>query len=126
MQFTLESVNHSKLVSNYGPGFFEINSDRYTSSICLHGNDIFENWQHGNSRSLSLQNFEQIIEARPEILILGTGKNLEFPKPVLMAELHKKGIVLEAMGTSAACRTYNVLVSERRRVAAALMMIEKE
>ncbi len=125
MKFTLESADNAKLVTNYGPGFFEINRVRFNTGLCLYQDGIFENWNENNPAELSVESFQQILTKQPEILILGTGSSLIFPPPDLIATLHKFGAVLETMDTSAACRTYNVLVSERRRVAAALMLIEK-
>ena len=124
MQFTLETATNAKLVSNYGTGFFDINERRYESSLCLHNNELHENWIHGEPANLSLADFSPILDASPEILILGTGRDHIFPPTILLAELHKKGIVLETMNSSTACGTYNILVSERRRVAAALMLIK--
>ena len=124
MQFTLETANHAKQVSNYGTGFFDINERRFESSLCLHNNELHENWLHPEPAELTLADFTSVLEARPEILILGTGRDLIFPPAALMADLHKQGIVLETMNSSAACGTYNILVSERRRVAAALMLIK--
>jgi uncharacterized protein len=59
-----------------------------------------------------------------EVVLLGTGRQQRFPSMQLMAALSRKGIGLEPMDTAAACRTYNVLMSEDRRVAAALLLIE--
>ena len=125
MQFTLESNDQSKLVSHYGPGFFDINERRYETSLCLHAAAVIAPWEHGEAKSLTIESFSRILESSPEILILGTGENMIFPTPALMAGLQLHGTVLETMSSSAACRTYNVLASERRRVAAALMLIQK-
>ncbi|MCB1757982.1 MAG: Mth938-like domain-containing protein [Gammaproteobacteria bacterium] len=124
MQFTLETVSHAKVFTSYGEGFLEIDHQRYNSGLCLHGNTVFDDWQETDPKKLTVESLRQLIDLRPEILILGTGKRLVFPAPRLLAELHKLGVALETMDTSAACRTYNILVSERRRVAAALMLID--
>ena len=124
MQFTLESNDQSKLVSHYGPGFFDINERRFETSLCLHPTAVIAPWEHGEVNSLNQDSFGELLEISPEILILGTGKDMTFPAPALMASLQSRGIVLETMSSSAACRTYNVLASERRQVAAALMLIE--
>jgi uncharacterized protein len=60
----------------------------------------------------------------PELLILGTGRRQRFPRAELLAPLAEAGIGWEVMDTGAACRTYNILMSEGRNVAAALLMIE--
>jgi uncharacterized protein len=58
---------------------------------------------------------------RGEFLLLGTGAALAFPSPAFRAEIDRRGLGLEAMDTSAACRTYNVLVAEARMFTAALL-----
>ena len=63
------------------------------------------------------------LALQPEILLIGTGRRLVFPAHSLYAELFRKGIGLEVMDTTAACRTYNILLSEGREVVAALFMI---
>jgi len=69
---------------------------------------------------------QPLLKDKPEILIFGSGTNHHFPAPKLVAELASRGTALETMTTSAACRTYNVLVAEFRDVCAALMPIEVE
>jgi uncharacterized protein len=61
------------------------------------------------------------IELAPEVIVLGTGPNQQFPSPGLIAEVLRMGIGMEVMDTRAACRTYNILASEYRRVVAALL-----
>ncbi|MCP4126357.1 MAG: hypothetical protein GY753_04760, partial [Gammaproteobacteria bacterium] len=58
----------------------------------------------------------------PQLVILGTGEEQQFPQPALYALLLNQGVGVEVMTTPAACRTYNILVSEGRRVAAALLL----
>ena len=72
---------------------------------------------------LELSHFEQLRELGVELVILGTGKKLSFPHPSIMASMLSKRVGLEVMDTAGACRTYNFLVSDGRKVAAALFMI---
>jgi len=67
---------------------------------------------------------EQIMSLDPEIVILGTGRELHFPAESITRPLAENNIGLEIMDTGAACRSYNFLVGEGRRVVAALLMIE--
>lgn len=123
MQFNLESAKNRKLVSNYGPGYIEIAQQRYETGLLLFENSVIPDWTETDPKALSIESFEPILDKQPSILILGTGSKLVFPEPSVIAGLFKYQVVLETMTTSAACRTYNVIASEGRCVAAALMII---
>ncbi len=124
MQFNLETADNAKLFTNYGSGFIEIDGKIYRCGVCLHGNNVISNWNETDPKSLNIACFTDVLVAKPEILVLGTGRQLIFPDPRLLVNLQKQGTVIETMATDAACRTYNILASERRKVAAALMLIE--
>jgi uncharacterized protein len=72
---------------------------------------------------LSPKHLRQILEMEPEIVILGTGARIHFPDPALLAQCQQASVGMEVMDTGAACRTYNVLASEGRKVCAAFMRI---
>jgi uncharacterized protein len=126
MKFKLESSTQN-LISHYGRGSISVNGQAYTGSLIITPTGLLENWYDGNAAELSLSHFQPLINLEQdeptEIIILGTGTDHVFPPMKLMAELHSRGIALEVMNTRAACRTYSVLVSEQRPVAAALMPI---
>ena len=69
-----------------------------------------------------MQHFDSLIQRTPEIIILGTGSRHQFPDHSLLSQLTKKSIGIEIMDTKACCRTYNILVEEGRRVAAAVLI----
>ncbi|HEY8521255.1 MAG TPA: Mth938-like domain-containing protein [Gammaproteobacteria bacterium] len=77
-------------------------------------------WDVAGPHALAAADLAPAIELEPEVILVGTGAELLLPDVGLMAELAAQGIGLEIMSTPAACRTYNVLVNERRRVVAAL------
>ena len=83
---------------------------------------LITDWTPVNTDDLTADHFEELIEFEPEVVILGTGEHLHFPHPSVTAELLTQGIGVEVMDTSAACRTYNVLLSEGRQVVAALLL----
>jgi len=66
--------------------------------------------------------FDALIEIAPEVVVFGSGARLRFPHPRLLAKLSQQRIGVETMDFGAACRTYNILMSEGRRVAAALLI----
>lgn len=129
MKFHLETSGPN-LVSHYGPGLISINGKDYHTNILITRNQVLENWFEGEPSHLQMNHFDSLLQAtreeRPEIIVLGTGEQHIFPSFQLMAELKAEGMALEVMNTRAACRTYSVLVSEYRSVAAALLQIPDE
>lgn len=83
-------------------------------------------WPVASIADLSIESLAAVTacEPRPEILLIGCGKSAAMIPPALRQALREQRIVIDAMSTGAACRTYNVLLSEERRVAAALMAVE--
>ncbi len=94
-----------------------------TSSFILTPNQIIEQWQYSAVSEWSLESFKPLISQQPELVILGTGKNLSFPDHEALQSFHQAGIGVEVMNTASACRTFNVLVSENRFVVAGLLII---
>lgn len=83
---------------------------------------LIEDWQVEDPQNLTREDFAPILKQDIEILILGTGKRIHFPDPKIQLELQNHGMGLEVMATAAACRTYNFLVSDQRKVAMALFL----
>jgi uncharacterized protein len=108
-------------VTAYGPGFVEINKVRYTSAVLLTPERV---------EPVAVDAFERLAEAdfsrlralQPEVALLGTGATQRFAQPHLVRPLTDARIGLEAMTTPAACRTYNILMAEGRKVAALLLV----
>jgi uncharacterized protein len=113
-------------IRSYGPGTIKINDVVYTASVLLAPEDIVTDWPPQVFADLDTGHFEPIVAVRPEVVLLGTGARLQFPPPAVLAPLARAGIGVEVMSTAAACRTYNILAGDGRRVAAALLMIEKD
>ncbi len=79
-------------------------------------------WFEGPLESLTEAHMARLADARPEIVLLGSGAAFRFPPPAVLAPLYRAGIGVEVMDTRAACRTFNILRSEGRRVYAALVV----
>ena len=94
--------------------------ERRASSVVVLA-DRVEDWSVERFDALTVEDFRFLQELGVEIVLLGTGPRQRFPHPRLTAELAQAGIGLEVMDVQAACRTYNILVAEERRVAAALL-----
>lgn len=126
MKMHLETSDQN-LISNYGIGVLSINGQDYRSNIIITQTRVLEDWFNGPVTELAITHFEPLFDGVdpevPEIVLLGSGSEHIFPDFSLMAELKQRGIALEVMNTRAACRTYSVLVSEFRPVAAALIQI---
>ena len=110
------------IITAIGERHIDINGQRYENSLLVLPQQILENWAQGGFDALSLTAFRPIIELKAEILLLGTGLRQRFPAPALLRELMSAHIGVEVMDTSAACRTFNILVAEGRNVAAALLI----
>lgn len=123
MRFAEDSNDARYLIRAYAAGRITVNEDALTRSLIVSAEQLIRDWEPQQFEELTAVHLQTVIELRPEILLLGTGARLRFPHPSLLAELHNHGIGIEVMDTAAACRTYNILVSEGRRVAAALLMI---
>jgi len=128
MKFQLET-SENNLISHYGPGSLAVNGKEYSSNLLITHDAVIENWCDGDISALSEASFAPLLELpeadRPEIVLLGTGSDHVFPDMKLLLALKKQGLTVEVMNTRAACRTYSVLVSEFRSVAAALIQIQQ-
>jgi len=114
-----------QLIEAYGDGAFRITGERYVGAVIVFPETTFV-WEMSDIAGLSLENLSLVTERDPvpEILLLGTGRRAEFVLPSLRAAVREKGPVIDIMDTGAACRTYNVLLAEGRRVAAALLPVD--
>ncbi len=125
MKIHLESGVGQNLIRAYAPGSITINSKAYDRSLIVTPAQVMD-WPPASFDELLAAHFEMIAGMKLEVVILGTGSKLRFPPPGLTRALVEAQVGLEVMDTGAACRTYNILMSDGRRVAAALLMIEKE
>jgi uncharacterized protein len=108
-------------VTAYGEGWIEINARRYDHALLVQPEQPVERWAPAGFDELAPEHFEAIAAYAPEVVLLGTGATQRFPAPRLIAALASRRIGVEAMDTRAACRTYNILMVEGRRVLAALL-----
>lgn len=124
MEFTSNVPTDRQYITGYGDGAFMISNVRHTGAVIVLP-DATMGWTPVDPAALTEADFELVLNADPvaEILLLGTGPTIVHPGPPLMRALDAKGVVLDVMDTGAACRTYNVLLGEERRVAAALLPV---
>lgn len=113
-----------QVIDGYGPGQFCISGQwRVGAVIVLPDRTLV--WEATDAASLSVGDFSSVLEAEPkvEILLLGTGPTMRMIPKDLRLGLREQGIVVELMDSRAVCRTYNVLLAEGRRVAAAMLPV---
>lgn len=106
--------------TGYGEGYVMVNGERRESSLVVMA-DRVEAWRPDAFEQLGAEDFAFLRQLGVEIVLLGTGPRQRFPHPRLTRALAEAGIGLEVMDLQAACRTYNILVAEERKVAAALL-----
>ena len=121
MKFTLESSQGNNVFSNYGNGALSVNEIEHQNSLLIFP-DLLQEWPVTNAVDLQIEDFKIFIDRRPDIIILGTGATQQFPSTDLRRELAIQQIQLDVMDTAAACRTYNLLVSEDRNIGAAVIV----
>lgn len=122
MKLHLDNPSNRNLVTGYGAGYVAINHRQYEANLILLPDRIVESWGAGGFEALAESDFEAIRTLGPEILLLGTGDRQRFPAPSLLRPLIEARIGYEIMDLPAACRTFNILMAEGRRVAAALLI----
>jgi uncharacterized protein len=110
-----------QLFSGYGPGYVAVNGVRYDKGVIVTPEKVAE-WPVTGFEALTAADFEFITELKPEIVIFGTGATQRFPLAGLARSLAAIGVGVEVMDSRAACRTYNILASESRKVIAAILI----
>lgn len=121
MKLHLATPSGINLVTALGDGFIEVNRERRERSLILLPDALLD-WPVDVFDQLTREHLTALAGHRPALVILGTGQRHRFPPPGLYRDLIAAGIGLEHMNTAAACRTYNILATEGRAVAAALIL----
>jgi uncharacterized protein len=122
MKLHLTQAEDNNLITGYGVGFVEINKQRFDQHLIVMPDQLILNWSAKDFIGLSEKDFLQLVDLKPEVVLFGTGDMHRFLHSKLTAALTENGIAVECMTTHAACRTFNILVSEGRHVAAALLL----
>lgn len=122
MKLHLARIDKRNAFTGYGEGYVLVNGSRYETSLLVLPGQLIENWGVADVGALGDDQISFLAGLSMEIILLGTGSELRFPRPSLLLPLAVAGIGVEVMDTRAACRTYNVLLAEGRNVAAALIL----
>ena len=121
MKLSKESGS-GNVIRSFRPGELCLVEQAFKCHVILSASDIIKNWKPAAFPALSIADFKPAIALDPEIILFGTGIKQQFPDHALVTEIMRRGIAFEVMDTAAACRTFNVLVSEHREVVAALLV----
>ena len=122
LKLHLANTASQNLCTGYGKGFVMVNQRRIETNVVILPDKLVEPWQTTALEALTEADFSALAELSVAVVLLGTGERIRFLHPRLMEPLYRAHIGFEVMDTQAACRTYNILVSEGRRVAAALFI----
>ena len=121
LKFHLATAS-GNVVTGVGPGWLRVNAVEYRQGLLVCPDALVAPWAGAGFEGLTEADFAPLLDMKPAVVILGTGNALRFADPHLTRALTNAGIGIETMDTRAACRTYNILAAEGRRVAAALIV----
>ncbi len=122
MKFHLTYTTDINIIKSWANNGVTVNEAFYTNSLIVTKKHVVDDWQHASPSELVESDFDQALDLKPELIVLGTGKRLVFPDQKLIWAFQSRAIGFEVMDTGAACRTYNILAAEDRNVAAALII----
>ena len=122
MKLHSATTKQYQTVTGYDDQGVEINAERFQFSLIVMPETAPRPWNVASFEALTAEHFEQIEQDKPDVVILGTGARQRFVHPRLIASLAARHIGVESMDSKAACRTYNVLMGEGRKVTLALII----
>jgi uncharacterized protein len=121
MDLTLEKPGDHLFIRSVSAQGIQVVNEFYNSSIIVSANRIIPDWPVKSIEDISERRLEKVLELQPEVVLIGTGARQVFLPPRQMMFFYSRNIGVEVMTTAAACRTFNVLVSESRNAVAALI-----
>lgn len=121
MKFHLSGTPGLNIFTAHGAGYVQVNDQRFEHPVIVTPEAVIQNWPARSFATLSEADFSHILLLQPEVLLLGTGSQHRFAHPQLYRALTNAGIGVEFMNTPAACRTFNILSGEDRKVVAGIL-----
>lgn len=123
MKLQLEKTDGLNTFTAYGEGYVSVNGIRHNCNLAVLPDRLLPNWTRATFETLGAADLELLASLDAEIILLGTGNQLRFPSPELLRPLVQAQKGLEVMDLPAACRTYNILMGEGRKVAVGLLLV---
>jgi uncharacterized protein len=109
-------------ITDYGQGWVSVNGQKFSSNLYVSAQTGGALWPCPGFEGLAAEHFDLFADMQPELIIFGSGERIRFPHPSYLQHLYARRIGVETMDTHAACRTFNFLAGEGRRVIAALLL----
>ena len=122
MKFSEDKIDQGYYVTGYDEGTILINGSPRTSSFIISLETLIEDWPPTHIDDLRVHHIQPLLQLEPELVLIGTGSRLKFPAIEHYAALIQQNIGVEIMDSAAACRTYNILLGEGRKVVAGIIL----
>ncbi|HEX6827516.1 MAG TPA: Mth938-like domain-containing protein [Burkholderiales bacterium] len=122
MKLHLDRPGNLNAITGYGEDYVMVNTVRHERSLVVTPQQVIADWPVSAIETLAPEQVAMLVGLDAEIVLLGTGRRLAFPPPRVLAPLAQARIGVEVMDSRAACRTYNILMAEGRKVAAAIIL----
>lgn len=122
MKFAQDNQDEGYVITAYDDKGISVNGKPFNQSLIITTAKLDEVWKVDSIATLQPGHVEQILVFNPELIIIGTGNKLVFPAVEMYSNIIERGIGVDFMDTRAACRTYNILMSEGRHVVAGLIL----
>jgi uncharacterized protein len=122
MKFAQDSQEDGYVITAYDSNSITINGKMFSQSLVVANTQLDENWDIASIELLTPGHIDLVLSFKPELILIGTGNKLTFPAVETYAGIIERGIGVDFMDTGAACRTYNILMSEGRDVVAGLIL----
>ena len=123
MKLHLAGAAGNNWFTGHGERYVAVNNQRFERAVVVTADALHQPWDIERFEELKTEHFRFLLTLEPEIVILGTGTRQRFPRPGLLRDLITARIGVEVMDTAAACRTYNILMTEGRKVVAAVLVV---
>lgn len=123
MEFNLELPQNRFFIRSVGEEGIRVDQELYTGALIISSHGIVPDWQVSEPETLDAASLQPIFDLKPEVVLIGTGRNQVFLPLDVQKLFFQQGVGFEVMKTDAACRTFNVLASEGRAVVAGLLQI---
>jgi uncharacterized protein len=122
MKFSEDKIEQGYFISGYEAGAILVNGSPKTASFIISLEQLIDDWAPAHIDELRTHHMQPLLQLQPELVLIGTGEVLKFPSIEHYACLIQQNIGVEIMDSAAACRTYNILLGEGRKVAAGIII----